>query len=124
MTSISDAAKKFKLQRVSKDDEELLLIPNSPFYVVVKKGPVFRVRIGVDWDKMEEIAQEMIDEGEDKEDVLDVMDDLLDEALKIAYDVIKSLEREGKEVKSELTSSIMDIKDEMIDRLEYLEEVS
>ena len=124
MTSVSDTAKKFRLSRIDKGTEELLIIPNSPFYVIIKKGPQFVVRIGADWDKVEEMAQEMIDEGEDREDVIDVMDDLLDEALKIAYDVIKSLEKEGKEVKSELTSSIMDIKDEMMDRLEYLEEVS
>ncbi len=124
MTSVSDTINRFKLQRIDKGDEEVLLIPNSPFYVLVKKGPRYVVRIEADWDRVEEMAQDMLDEGEDKEDVLDAMDDLLDEALKIAYDLIKSYEKEGIEVKSELTSSIMDIKDEMMDRLEYLEEVS
>ncbi|UXD22342.1 hypothetical protein IPA_03685 [Ignicoccus pacificus DSM 13166] len=124
MTSLSDVIKKYQLQPRKEGKEEELEVGNSPFYIKITKDDVYKVRIELDKERLEELIEELIDEGNTKDDIIDTLDEMLDEAIRIAYEIINSLEKQGIEIKSELTSSVMDIKDYLIEELEYLEEIS
>ena len=124
MKGLKEVIAKYKLRTEEERDIKKLEVGNSPFHILLIENKEYKVRIGVDKDKLDELIQEMIDEGNPKEDISDALDEMLDETLRIAYDIITALERMGYEVKSELTSSVMDIKDLLAEELEYLEEIS
>jgi len=124
LKGLKEVIAKYKLRTEEERDIKKLEVGNSPFHILLIENKEYKVRIGVDKDKLDELIQEMIDEGNPKEDISDALDEMLDETLRIAYDIITALERMGYEVKSELTSSVMDIKDLLAEELEYLEEIS
>jgi len=120
---IDRVAKKYGLEVVRAENETKLLVPTSPFFIVIREGNPTVVRLGVDEERLAEVIEEMLEEGETKESVEDALDEMIDETIRMAYSVISELEREGREVKSELLSSVMDIKDLLSEQLEYAEEV-
>ena len=120
---IEEVAKKYGLEAVELDGEKRLVARTSPFYIVIKEGNPTVVRIGVDKEKLSDLIEEMLEEGETPEGVEDILDEMIDETIRIAYTVIGELEKEKKEVKSELLSSVMDIKDIVSEQLEYVEEL-
>ncbi len=125
MASLTDVIKKYHLQQRKERDSEALEVGNSPFYIkITKEDDTYRIRIEVDKERLDELIEEMLDEGNTKDDIVDTLDEMLDEVIRIAYEVVTALEKQGLEIKPELTSSVMDIKDFLMDELEYLEEVS
>jgi len=121
--SLGDLVKKYNMELVEDERETKLLIPASPFYIVIKKSDPLVVRLDVDKDKLDDLIEEMLEEGESAESVEDSLNEMIDDTIRIAYAVINELEKEGHEVKSELLSSVMDIKDILSEELEYVEEV-
>ena len=115
--------KKYNMELVEDERETKLLIPASPFYIVIKKSDPLVIRLDVDKDKLDDLIEEMLEEGESAESVEDALNEMIDDTIRIAYSVINELEKEGHEVKSELLSSVMDIKDILSEELEYVEEV-
>ncbi|NPA85442.1 MAG: hypothetical protein GXO07_05525 [Crenarchaeota archaeon] len=121
--SLEDVVKRYKVELVEDEEGKKLLVPSTPFYIIVKEGRPAVVRLGVDRERLEELIEEMFEEGESADSVEDALNEMIDDVIRIAYSVINELEKEGKEVKSELLSSVMDIKDILSEELEYVEEV-
>ncbi len=120
---MDEVVKKYSLEVKEDEESTKFYIPMTPFYVVVKKGEPMVVRLEVDRDRLEELIEEMLEEGESKESVEDALDEMVDDAVRIAYSIINALEKQGAEIKSELLSSVMDVKDILTEELEYVEEV-
>ena len=84
-----------------------------------KKGNEYVVRIEVDKDEIQGYLEDLMEEG-DKEDALDALEEMIGEMKDVALELINELRKRGYKVKSEIASSVMDIRDIVDDLMELV----
>ncbi len=102
------------------DGEVKLSARGAPIYVSIKRrGDEYVVRIEVDKDEIQDYLEDLMEEG-DKEDALDALEEMIGEMKDVALDLISEMKKRGYKVRSEIASSVMDIRDVVDDLMELV----
>ncbi len=102
------------------NDEIKLGARGVPIYVLLKRRDnEYVVRIEVDRDEIQDYLEDLMEEG-DREDVMDALEEMIGEMKDVALELISEMKRRGYKVRSEIASSVMDIRDVVDDLMELV----